>query len=434
MRSSSGPQPSKSPIFILTSARSGSTLLRVLLDSHPAVSCPAELNLTVWIGALLNSWQYLELESMSLEDRLRVATIQARRVATQLMQRRLEDTGKRRWCDKSLPNALQVDLIKKVFPKAKLLCLYRHPLDVVMSGIEASTWGYNGFGFFPHVQKTPGNVVQALTEYWLETSEAILHAEREWPKDTLRIHYEALVLKPNDVLEIICEFIGEDYPDDLIDLAFTNMRPENGPGDRKFWTSSGISTDSIGNGKKVPIQLLPAPLLARVNALLNDIDYPLVSTDWNTEPTPFHIDDSPHCEPDSCSFRSSLFSEVLGPFRHRITNCSAILQSGIPESLSLFIDDAPHACCRGWRLNFKALEFTPTEDAGEFAIYCSIETAVALLTKTLNPAIALSSGALRIKFADGMHPAAEISGRWLLFRMFGAQIDPVNQTSLQAAL
>jgi hypothetical protein len=39
------------PIFVLTVARSGSTLLRFILDSHPDLACPPETN----IGPVLQS-------------------------------------------------------------------------------------------------------------------------------------------------------------------------------------------------------------------------------------------------------------------------------------------------------------------------------------------------------------------------------------------
>jgi len=41
MSGSSG-GPAQSPVFILTAARSGSTLMRLILDTHPELASPPE--------------------------------------------------------------------------------------------------------------------------------------------------------------------------------------------------------------------------------------------------------------------------------------------------------------------------------------------------------------------------------------------------------
>ena len=48
------------PVFILTGSRSGSTLLRFILDTHPEFACPPETMITAACVALLRSWDILE--------------------------------------------------------------------------------------------------------------------------------------------------------------------------------------------------------------------------------------------------------------------------------------------------------------------------------------------------------------------------------------
>jgi hypothetical protein len=47
-----------------------------------------------------------------------------------------------------------VELLVRIYPEARFLCLYRHPMDVIASGIEACPWGLNGYGDFE--QAHPG--------------------------------------------------------------------------------------------------------------------------------------------------------------------------------------------------------------------------------------------------------------------------------------
>ena len=50
----------ESPVFVLTSSRSGSTLLRFILDSHPELACPPETTVASACASLLRSWAVLE--------------------------------------------------------------------------------------------------------------------------------------------------------------------------------------------------------------------------------------------------------------------------------------------------------------------------------------------------------------------------------------
>ncbi len=45
---------------MLTSSRSGSTLLRFILDSHPELACPPETTVASACASLLRSWAVLE--------------------------------------------------------------------------------------------------------------------------------------------------------------------------------------------------------------------------------------------------------------------------------------------------------------------------------------------------------------------------------------
>src|SRR5713226_1723784 len=47
------------PVFVLCCGRSGSTLLRFLLDAHPDLACPPETNLTALCAHLVNVWSLL---------------------------------------------------------------------------------------------------------------------------------------------------------------------------------------------------------------------------------------------------------------------------------------------------------------------------------------------------------------------------------------
>ncbi|MFD0856561.1 sulfotransferase, partial [Actinomadura adrarensis] len=51
---------SADPVFVLCAARSGSTLLRFLLDAHPDLACPPETNVPALVGQLATVWSLIE--------------------------------------------------------------------------------------------------------------------------------------------------------------------------------------------------------------------------------------------------------------------------------------------------------------------------------------------------------------------------------------
>jgi hypothetical protein len=51
---------SAGPVFVLCAARSGSTLLRFVLDAHPQLACPPETNVPALCGQLATVWSLIE--------------------------------------------------------------------------------------------------------------------------------------------------------------------------------------------------------------------------------------------------------------------------------------------------------------------------------------------------------------------------------------
>jgi hypothetical protein len=143
--------PSGDLVFVVCAGRSGSTLLRFLLDAHPDLACPPETRLPAMCAQLATVWQQLAC-APAPKDRNQppvpgLAVARIRQTVNLMIGPYLAQRGKRRYCDKSLGAAEHVGVLREVFPGARFVCLYRHPMDVIASGIEACPWGLTGFGF-----------------------------------------------------------------------------------------------------------------------------------------------------------------------------------------------------------------------------------------------------------------------------------------------
>ena len=83
-----------------------------------------------------------------------VAGIQ--RMLTEMTGSYLARRGRKRFCDTSLGSARFADLLMQIYPRAQFICLYRHPMDMIRSGLDACPWGLNGYGFDPLHRKLAG--------------------------------------------------------------------------------------------------------------------------------------------------------------------------------------------------------------------------------------------------------------------------------------
>jgi Sulfotransferase family len=156
------------PVFVLCNGRSGSTLLRFLLDAHPELACPPETNVPALCAQLATVWSLIQGAPLSANrgDEPPVipdaAIAGVRATMDSMVGPYLQRRGKKRYCDKSLGTAPFAELLLRVYPAARFVCLYRHPMDVIASGMEACPFGLSGYGFDPYIASTPGNAVLAL--------------------------------------------------------------------------------------------------------------------------------------------------------------------------------------------------------------------------------------------------------------------------------
>jgi hypothetical protein len=280
------------PVFVLCNGRSGSTLLRFLLDAHPDLACPPETNLPAMAAQLATVWSLIEGAPLADErgDEPPVipddAIAGVRRTMDQMTGSYLARRGKKRYCDKSLGTARFAELLLRVYPEAKFLCLYRHPMDVIASGIEACPWGLSGYGFDPYIASTPGNAVCALARFWVDSAAVTLQAEERFAASCYRIRYEDLVDDPEAVAAGIFEFLRVGPAPGISQRCFSADRERFGPADYKIWHTSQISAKSVGRGWSLPAGMIPPPVTQQMNELTQKLGYLPVDDKWGTAAVP----------------------------------------------------------------------------------------------------------------------------------------------------
>jgi Sulfotransferase family len=123
------PAPVRGPIFIIGAMGSGSTLLRLILDSHDNIAIARE---TGFMRAY-NAHQFIPFKWSGRNWAKRLGWSRAEldaelgRFYDRIFMRNVERQGKQRWGDKTPYHTWHVDDMARVFPDAVFVGIVRHP-------------------------------------------------------------------------------------------------------------------------------------------------------------------------------------------------------------------------------------------------------------------------------------------------------------------
>lgn len=202
-------QPSAERHIVLGGApRSGTTLLRKLLDRHPDICSGAESKLFVPAAFDLD-WlaQAYDIPRSELQAMRRASASQAAFIDA-FASRVKAVSGKGRWAEKTPQNIRHLDWITQHFPNASIVHIIRDGRDVICSMRQHPDWRWVDGAW----QKVL--VPRSLTWYaqrWLDDTRAGM----AWRGDAryVEVRYEDLVADPAVALGGICEAIGVEADD-----------------------------------------------------------------------------------------------------------------------------------------------------------------------------------------------------------------------------
>lgn len=325
------------PCFVLCCPRSGSSLLRALLNHHPEIACPPETDFPHALGCLAYLWATVEAAPKPTElpsPAARKAIAQA--VATPLHEFAIR-RGKSRWCEKSPTNAEHAGLLLDCFPAANFICVHRHPMDVIVSALEACKWGFRGYGLEPYVRASPDNFVLALLTCWLEKTLAIARFEENHPDKSFRLYYETLVWFPERTLHQLCDFLALSWDPRILTLSLP-LPGDLGAGDHKLPYTCEIENSHIGDGSCVPLEYVPPSMLSAVNVQLARLGYPPIGDDWGLAPHPLRQRDYDGCMDDLIETLQRNLREVTPTEPFVTSQLELVLQDRAQEATRLVID------------------------------------------------------------------------------------------------
>jgi hypothetical protein len=237
---------SNSPIFIGGAGRSGTTLIRVILDSHPNIACGPELKVTPIVADLWHKFQTAHYPPLK-EYLLTPADINQvfRQMLLSLLEKYRLQSGKRRIAEKSPNNVFFFHHLHALFPESPLVHVIRDGRDVVCS-LLTMNWINPQTG--QRVDYTRDS--RKAAEYWVS---AVTMGRRAGANPAIRpryleIKYEDLVISPEDTLRRLLIHIGE--PWDPTVLAYYEKERNLAGESSAEQVSKPLYTGSAGRWKK----------------------------------------------------------------------------------------------------------------------------------------------------------------------------------------
>lgn len=233
-----------SPFFLLGHDRSGTTMLRLILDRGD-VAVPPESMFLLEVDpgqpaedVLRAAWTHPRVQLWGLSDEPPAVPaglngMDAFRFAVSApFVAYAEREGKARWGDKTPAYIGHVDRLAATWPNARFVVLVRDGRDVALSVMNVP------FG--------PNNA-WAAARSWAAAIREGREAAARFRGRVLEVRYEDLVSKPAETVAAVCDFVGLDYSDDMLAIEQTDRSKV--VADQSAWFTnvwSGITTAAVG--------------------------------------------------------------------------------------------------------------------------------------------------------------------------------------------
>lgn len=190
------------PIFIVGAMGSGTTLMRLILDSHEHIAIAQETGFmrAVLANKWIPFWKFggewygrLGWSEEELNDELRG-------FYDRLFSRFAREQGKQRWGDKTPYHTWHLPEVLNVFPDASIIALVRHPGAVSLSLHERFSYDW---------PKAVG--------HWVRSNLELLHRAEQLGDRLVVCRYEDLVLDPEPVLREVLDWLDEPWSPQVLE-------------------------------------------------------------------------------------------------------------------------------------------------------------------------------------------------------------------------
>jgi hypothetical protein len=191
----------EAPIFVVGAMRSGTTLMRLVLDSHENIGIAPETGVMRVVRA--NKFVPFWMFGGEWYERLGIGEDELDRELAvfygRLLRRYAETHGKRRWGEKTPWHAWHLDEMARLWPDAVFVATVRHPGGNV--GSMVSKW---------HMP------LDRAIRHWSNVNRELARQSERLGERLLVCRYEDLVLEAEPTLRELLERLGEPWSSNVL--------------------------------------------------------------------------------------------------------------------------------------------------------------------------------------------------------------------------
>lgn len=253
-------------IFVLTSQRSGSTLLRLMLGGNPLLVSPPELGLLIYDN--MADWQKYycssklnmdgvislikELDKLEVEDaRILVEEwVQNKKSTKEVYQFLQSKLNGRILIDKSPDYSYDIRSLykaEKMFNNPRYIFIHRHPYSVIDSFARARFDKLSGFDI-----ETPHLLAE---DVWLKSNNNIIEFSKSVDNSRFfKICYEDMVQNPLRTIKTLCSGLKIEFNPNMLE-PYQGRTMLVGPGDPNIFNHDGIDASLAYAWKEVNLSI-----------------------------------------------------------------------------------------------------------------------------------------------------------------------------------
>jgi len=216
----------KPPIIIGGSPRSGTTLLRLVVDSHPNIACGPEMKI---IPAICQTFvDHDRVYGSHLQEQFHIRRETHAGIFGDHINSILEDyrsrTGKRRVAEKTPENIFYFEQLAEIMPASPLIHLIRDGREVILS-LMRTNW------IDPSTGKAPNYVqdIRAAAQFWVRSVTFGRRIRDNPAARYLELRYEDLTTDLEATMRTFLAFVDEPWSYDVIE--YTSQEHQLSPGD-----------------------------------------------------------------------------------------------------------------------------------------------------------------------------------------------------------
>jgi protein-tyrosine sulfotransferase len=272
-------------IVVLGSPRSGTTLLRRLLNAHPRICCPPETNLLSACARFLHEEPSSQGLQIGVTGGLAFSGIAPARVleslsalATGFFREIASASGKPRWAEKTAFDVFHIDAIEALLgERCRYICVCRDGLDTVCSIKELCDEMDRYLPELHEYLRVHASPLEAIAHAWVDVNTRLLRFAGDHPSSCCWIRYENVVANPVAELDRLFQFLDEPADaESVLRTAFAGG-VSVGLGDWKTYEAGTVSAGSVGRSGQLPPDVF-ARLSEIVTPTMVRLGYPRPST------------------------------------------------------------------------------------------------------------------------------------------------------------